>query len=85
MAIKPTSMSSILSGKPSTVKKSKKKAAKKPAGNMPMGEPMMNAPKRVTVEKAGNGFTVSDHMGGKQMVAKSHAEMMRHVKGMMGE
>ena len=42
-------------------------------------------PKRVTVEKAGNGFVVEAHTdsGRKCMIAKNPKEMMQHMKKLM--
>jgi hypothetical protein len=42
-------------------------------------------PKRVTIEKAGNGFVVEHHSmnGRKSMVAKTPAEAMKHIKKLM--
>lgn len=44
-------------------------------------------PKRVTVEKAGNGFIVrsSDQSGEKNLLAHTMAEAHGHVATMMGE
>lgn len=42
-------------------------------------------PKRVTIEKAGNGFVVEHHgpHGRKSMVAKNEVEAMKHMKKMI--
>lgn len=42
-------------------------------------------PKRVTVEKAGNGFVIEHHSenGRKSMIAKNPKEMMKHMNKML--
>ena len=58
------------------------KSPRKPTAPQAIQPQSYSEPKRVTIEKAKNGYTVSHHTcdGHHLSVAKNHKEAMRHVK-----